>query len=60
MDSKNMGSLMTGAAAAMAVGTAAYLMSTAPKSRKKQLKKKAGQAVQAVGEVVDGISSMMK
>ena len=55
-----MGSLMTGAAAAMAVGTAAYLMSTAPKSRKKQLKKKAGQAVQAVGEVVDGISSMMK
>ncbi len=61
VNSKNMTSVITGVAATMAVGTAAYLMSgNSPKARKKQLKKKAGQAIQAVGDMVDGISNMMK
>ncbi|MGN0663724.1 MAG: hypothetical protein ACI4L5_01470 [Negativibacillus sp.] len=61
MDSKTSTTLMTGLAATMAVGTAAYLMSgNSPKARKKQLQKKAGQAIQAVGDVVDGLTSMMK
>jgi len=44
--------IITGAAVTMAVGTAAYM--------KKQLKKTATQAIQAVGDVVDGITTMMK
>ncbi|MBP1581613.1 MAG: hypothetical protein J6A26_04370 [Oscillospiraceae bacterium] len=61
MDSKTSTTLMTGLAATMAVGAAAYLMSgSSPKARKKQLQRKAGQAIQAVGEVVDGLSTMMK
>jgi len=48
-----------GLAATMAVGAAAYMLSgRSAKARKKQLQKKAGQAIQAVGDVVDGISTM--
>ena len=61
MNTKTNAALITGLATTMAVGTAAYLMSgKSPKARKKQLQKKAGQAIQAVGEVVDGLSMMMK
>ena len=61
MDMKTTSGIVTGLAATMAVGTAAYLMSgRGPKARKKQLQRKAGQAIQAVSEVVDGLSSMMK
>lgn len=61
MSSKNMTSILTGVAATMAVGTAAYLLnSNSSSARKKQLKKKTGQAIQAVGDVVDGITTMMK
>lgn len=61
MDMKTTSSIVGGIAATMAVGTAAYLMSGhGAKARKKQLQRKAGQAIQAVGEVVDGLSSMMK
>lgn len=61
MDSKMTGSLVGGLAATMAVGAAAYMLSgNSAKARKKQLQKKAGQAIQAVGDVMDGISSMMK
>ncbi len=61
MDNKMTSSLVSGIAATMAVGAAAYMMSgKGPKAKKKQLQKKAGQAIQAVGEVVDGLSSMMK
>ncbi len=61
MDNKTTSSIIGGLAATMAVGTAAYMLSgRGPKARKKQLQKKAGQAIQAVGEVVDGLSSMMR
>ncbi len=61
MDNKMTGSIVGGLAATMAVGAAAYMMSgKGPKAKKKQIQKKAGQAIQAVGEVMDGISSMMK
>lgn len=61
MDSKMTSSLVGGIAATMAVGAAAYMLSgNGAKARKKQLQKKAGQAIQAVGDVMDGISSMMK
>lgn len=61
MNSKTSTTIMTGIAATMAVGTAAYLMSSnSPKARRKQFQKKAGQAIQAVGDVMDGITSMMK
>ncbi len=60
MDNKTTG-IIGGLAATMAIGTAAYMLSgNSPKARKKQLQKKAGQAIQAVGEVVDGISTMMR
>ena len=53
--------IITGAAVTMAVGTAAYMMSgKSSKENKKQLKKTATQAIQAVGDVVDGITTMMK
>ena len=61
MNNKTNTAIITGLATTMAVGTAAYLMTgKSPKARKKQLQKKAGQAIQAVGEVVDGLSTMMK
>ena len=42
-----------------AVGTAAYMMTGKKKNTAKQMKKKAGKAVQAVGDIVESISSMM-
>lgn len=57
---KSVGTILTGAAVTMAVGTAAYMMSgKGSKRATKQLKKKAGKAVQAVGDIVDNISNMM-
>ena len=61
MDMKMTSSIASGIAATMAVGAAAYMLSgRSPKARKKQLQKKAGQASQAVGDVMDGLSTMMK
>lgn len=61
MDMKITSSIAGGIAATMAVGAAAYMLSgRSPKARKKQLQRKAGQAIQAVGDVMDGLSSMMK
>lgn len=58
MNMKETGTIVGGLAATMAVGAAAYMLSgRSTKARKKQLQKKAGQAIQAVGDVVDGIST---
>ena len=51
--------ILTGAAVTAAVGTAAYMMTGKKKNTAKQLKKKAGKAVQAVGDIVESISSIM-
>ena len=45
----NLPTILTGAAVTAAVGTAAYMMTGKKKNTAKQLKKKAGKAVQAVG-----------
>lgn len=57
--SMNLPTVLTGAAVTAAVGTAAYLMTNKKKNSAKQLKKKAGKAVHAVGDIVESISSMM-
>ena len=46
----NLPTILTGAAVTAAVGTAAYMMTGKKKNTAKQLKKKAGKAVQAVGD----------
>lgn len=56
----NLSTILTGAAVTAAVGTAAYMMTGNKKrTNPKQLKKQAGKAVHAVGEIVDSISSIM-
>src|SRR5699024_5028201 len=55
----NLPTILTGAAVTAAVGTAAYMMTGKKKNTAKQLKKKAGKAVQAVGDIVESISSIM-
>lgn len=57
--SMNLPTVLTGAAVTAAVGTAAYLMTNKKKNSAKQLKKKAGKAVHAVGDIVESISSIM-
>ena len=53
----NLPTILTGAAVTAAVGTAAYMMTGKKKNTAKQLKKKAGKAVQAVGDIVEGQKS---
>lgn len=53
------GAAVTAAVGTAAVGTAAYMMTGKKKNTAKQMKKKAGKAVQAVGDIVESISSMM-
>ena len=55
----NLPTILTGAAVTAAVGTAAYMMTGKKKNTAKQMQKKAGKAVQAVGDIVESISSMM-
>ena len=55
----NLPTIFPGAAVTAAVGTAAYMMTGKKKNTAKQMKKKAGKAVQAVGDIVESISSMM-
>ena len=55
----NLPTILTGAAVTAAVCTAAYMMTGKKKNTAKQLKKKAGKAVQAVGDIVEGISNIM-
>ncbi|MCI8441571.1 MAG: hypothetical protein HFG27_03450 [Provencibacterium sp.] len=58
---KLMTSALTGAAVTMAVGTAAYVMNgKSPAKKRRQMKKTATKAVQAVGEIVSGISDVMR
>lgn len=61
MSKNNVAPILTGVAVSAAVGTAAYMMSgMGKKSHTKALKKNAGKAVKAMGEVVDSFSYMMK
>lgn len=53
--SMNLSTVLTGAA----VGAAAYMMTGKKKNTAKQIKKTATKAVQAVGDIVDGISNIV-
>mgnify|MGYP006890811267 FL=1 len=53
-------SLITGVALAIAAGTVAYAVTEATSSEKKMLKSRTGRAIRAIGDVMDGISMMMK
>ena len=55
----NLPTILTSAAVTAAVGTASYMMTGKKKNTAKQMKKKAGKAVQALGDIVESISSMM-
>lgn len=60
MMNKSTGAAITGVCVAMAAGTAAYMM--AGKSKKmnsRRMKKTAGKAIRAVGDVVDHFSAYM-
>ena len=59
MKRQTMGAL-TGAAITMAVGTAAYLVSTrTTKSQRRKIRHTADRAMRTVGNVVDNIQTMM-
>ena len=61
MSRKSAAPIVTGAVITAAVGTAAYMMASRSRnSTKRKLKKSADKAVQVVGEVMDGFSSMMR
>ena len=60
MSSKATGAAITGVCVAMAAGTAAYMMAgRGKKMNTKRLKKTAGKAIRAVGDVVDNFSAYM-
>lgn len=51
---------LTGAAVTAAVGTAAYLMNgKSPAKKRRQMKKTAAKTAQAVGDIVQGITTAM-
>ena len=54
-----MKSMITGVSMAIAAGTVAYAVTEAS-SEKKMLKSRTGRAIRAIGDVMDGISMMMK
>lgn len=55
-----MSNVAKGAAVGLAAGAAVYMATSAKKSKTRMMKKKAGQAIKAVGSVVDDISYLMK
>ena len=55
-----MKSMITGGQMAIAAGTVAYAVTEATSSEKKMLKSRTGRAIRAIGDVMDGISMMMK
>ncbi len=61
-NSKATGAAITGVCVAMAAGTAAYMMAgkNRTKINTKRMKKTAGKAIRAVGDVVDNFSNYMR
>ena len=55
-----MKSMITGVSMAIAAGTVAYAVTEATSSEKKMLTSRTGRAIRAIGDVMDGISMMMK
>lgn len=52
-------SIVTGVSFAIAAGSAAFAVANATAREKRMLKSRTGKALHAMGDVMDGISSMM-
>lgn len=52
--------IITGISMGIAAGTVAYAVSSASSREKKMLRSRTGRAFHAMGDVMDGISMMMK
>lgn len=57
---KTVSAVMSGAAAAAAVGTAVYMMNNSRGTSVKKMRKSAAKTVKAVGSIANGISSIMR
>ena len=57
---KAISAVMSGAAAAAAVGTAVYMMNNKRGASIKKMRKSAAKTVKAVGSIANGISSIMR
>lgn len=53
-------SVITGISMGIAAGTVAYAMTASSEREKKMLRSRAGKAFHAIGDVMDGISMLMK
>ena len=56
----NTTSLVKGISAGLAAGAVVYAISCATKREKRMLKSRTGKAVKAIGDVMEGISSIME
>lgn len=52
--------IITGVSLGIAAGTVAYAVSMSSARERRMLKSRAGRALHAMGDVIDGISLMMK
>lgn len=52
-------SIVTGVSFAIAAGTTAYAIANATSREKRMLKSRTGKALHAMGDVMEGISSML-
>lgn len=57
---KAVSALVSGAAAAAAVGTAVYMMNGKRNSGMRKMRRSAAKTVKAVGSIANGISSIMR
>jgi len=57
---RTVSAVMSGAAAAAAIGTAGYMMNNRRGSNVKRMRKSAAKTVKAVGSIANGISSIMR
>lgn len=57
---KTVSAVMSGAAAAAAIGTAVYMMSGSRKNSVRKMRRSAAKTVKAVGNIANGISSIMR
>ena len=57
---RTVSAVMSGAAAAAAIGTAVYMMNNNRSSNVRKMRKSAAKTVKAVGSIANGISSIMR
>lgn len=57
---RTVSAVMSGAAAAAAIGTAVYMMNGSRGSNVRKMRKSAAKTVKAVGSIANGISSIMR